>query len=115
MQPMMVMFFQSEANLDENLMFVFSSAASRLTLMVFLAVMGDIPQSEPCLTTSRVGSVSEATVAPFWASVVFSLANASSILRLTVRSGKRYPNPLRTLGLLWFILCQSTTAMSSPL
>ena len=59
------MFFQSDDNLEENFIFVPSSSGSKLTVIVFLAVFGAIPQSEPCLKLIWLGGSSEITLQPF--------------------------------------------------
>ncbi len=56
-QPTMVMFFQSELRREEQVTWVPESTGTKVTSTVFLAVVGDIPQSDPCLTTRCFGRV----------------------------------------------------------
>jgi len=66
------MFFQSDVNLEEQLIRVPSSTGAKFTLTVFLAVFGDIPHSDPCLKQICLGSSSECTLQPFSTRTAFN-------------------------------------------
>ncbi len=72
MQPIMVMFFQSEESLEEYLMVVFSPVGSRVRFRFFLADLEETPQREPCCTESWLGGDSEVTLQPASIRAVFN-------------------------------------------
>ena len=90
-QPIIVMFFQSEASVETQLIIVPSLTVSRLTLRFFLAVFGDIPQSDPCLKQIWFGVFSKITLQSFAVKANFNLEYVSSIFKLTVRLSKETP------------------------
>jgi len=78
-QPMMGMFFQSEASLDEKFTVVFCSEASRLMLMVFWLLWVIFPKANPAQPQAESAPFMKRLYNPLrlmWS----SLAYASSIL-----------------------------------
>jgi hypothetical protein len=87
--PIMVRFFQSEANDEETVIRVPESTGERRYLTIFLAVLGEMPHSEPCLTEINVGGSSATILQPFLSKRAFKSAYASLIPKLTVRSSNK--------------------------
>ena len=83
-QPITVRFFQSELKREEQVTCVPESTEAKLMAIVFLAVLGDIPHSDPCLTNICLGGSSETIVQPFSKRTAFKSAYALSIPKLTV-------------------------------
>jgi hypothetical protein len=70
----MVRFFQSEANEEEHDIRVPESTGERRYLTTFLAVLGEMPHSEPCLTDMNVGVSSATILQPFLSKRAFKFA-----------------------------------------
>ena len=79
-----VRFFQSELRREEQVTCVPESTGAKLMAIVFLAVFGDIPHSEPCLSKILFGGSSEIILQPFSKRAAFKSAYALSISKLTV-------------------------------
>jgi hypothetical protein len=72
--PIMVRFLQSEANEEEHDIRVPESTGERWYCTTFLAVLGEMPHSEPCLTEINVGGSSATILQPFLSKRAFKFA-----------------------------------------
>jgi len=79
--------------LEKKIIPVFSPKFSKFTFIVFFAVFGDIPQSEPCLKQICLSDSSETNLHPFSTNAFFIFGYASSIFKLIVRASKGTPQP----------------------
>jgi len=88
-QPTNVRFFQSELMRELQVTLVPEFTGAKSTSTIFLAVRGDIPQSEPCRVKIFFGCSSESILKPFSKRAAFKSAYALSISKLTVRSSNQ--------------------------